>query len=110
MAGRLLFELFVFSLPFLVFGIYVLATRSAEETGARKWPIQLLFAIGIVLATIAWFVLIALEPRQRGMCIEPARVEDGVVIPARSYPCEHRPEDVGIPRPRNPDAPANDRT
>ena len=33
MAGRLLFEVFVFSLPFLVFGIYTLATRSAEEAG-----------------------------------------------------------------------------
>jgi hypothetical protein len=99
-AGRLLFEVFVFSLPFLVFGIYLLATRSAEDAGQRKWPVQLLFAIGITLATIAWFVMIALEPRDRGMCIEPERVENGVVIPARSYPCEHRPQDVGIPRPR----------
>ena len=41
MAGRLLFELFIFSLPFLVFGIYTLATRSAEEAGKRKWPIQM---------------------------------------------------------------------
>jgi hypothetical protein len=38
------------------------------------------------------------------MCIEPERVENSVVIPARSYPCEHRPQDVGLPRPR-PEAP-----
>ncbi len=100
MAGRLLFEVFIFSLPFLVFGLYLLATRSAVDAGQRKWPIQMLFLIGIALATIAWFVMIALEPRSRGMCIEPARVENGQVIPARSYPCEHRPQDVGIPRPR----------
>lgn len=100
MAGRLLFEVFVFSLPFLVFGLYLLATRSAVDAGQRKWPVQMLFLIGIGLATIAWFVMIALEPRNRGMCIEPERVENGVVIPARTYPCEHRPEDVGIPRPR----------
>jgi hypothetical protein len=99
-AGRLLFEVFVFSLPFLVFGIYLLATRSAEEAGQRKWPVQLLFAIGIALATIAWFVMIALEPRDRGMCIEPERVENGEIVPARSYPCEHRLQDVGVPRPR----------
>ena len=86
MAGRLLFEVFVFSLPFLVFGIYLLATRSAEEAGQRKGPVQLLFAIGIALATIAWFVMIALEPRDRGMCIEPERVENGEIVPARSYP------------------------
>jgi len=99
-AGRLLIELFIFSLPFLVFGLFLLATQSAEDAGQRRWPVQLLFAVGIALATIAWFVMIALEPRDRGMCIEPERVENGVVIPARSYPCEHRPGDVGIPRPR----------
>lgn len=103
-AGRLLIELFIFSLPFLVFGLFLLATQSAEEAGARKWPIQLLFAIGIGLATVAWFVMIALEPRNRGMCNEPARVENGVVIPGRSYPCEHRPQDVGVPRPRETEA------
>ncbi len=107
MAGRLLFELFIFSLPFLVFGLYLLATRSAVDAGRRKWPVQLLFAIGLALATIAWFVMIALEPRDRGMCIEPERFENGVLTPARSYPCEHRPQDVGIPRPR-PEAPASD--
>jgi hypothetical protein len=106
-AGRLLFELFIFSLPFLVFGLYLLATRSAVDAGRRKWPVQLLFAIGLALATIAWFVMIALEPRDRGMCIEPERFENGVLTPARSYPCEHRPQDVGIPRPR-PEAPASD--
>ncbi len=110
MAGRLLIELFIFSLPFLIFGTYLLATRSAEDAGRRKWPVQLLFAIGIGLATIAWFVMIALEPRDRGKCLEPERVENGIVIPARSYPCEHRPEDVGIPRPRPEAAPANDPT
>ena len=107
MAGRLLFELFIFSLPFLVFGLYLLATRSAVDAGQRKWPVQLLFAIGLALATIAWFVMIALEPRDRGMCIEPERVENSVIIPARSYPCEHRPQDVGLPRPR-PEAPPSD--
>lgn len=107
MAGRLLFELFIFSLPFLVFGLYLLATRSAVDAGKRKWPVQLLFAIGLMLATIAWFVMIALEPRDRGMCIQPERFENGVLTPARSYPCEHRPQDVGIPRPR-PEAPPSD--
>lgn len=108
MAGRLLLELFIFSLPFLVFGLFLLATQSAQDAGQRKWPIQMLFLIGIVLATLAWFVMIALEPRDRGMCIEPERVENGVVVPARSYPCVHRPGDVGIPRPRPEAAPGDD--
>jgi hypothetical protein len=103
----LLFELFIFSLPFLLFGLFLLATRSAEEAGQRKWPVQLLFLIGIGLATAVWFVMIALEPRDRGMCIEPERVENGVVVPARSYPCEHRPEDVGVPNPHGEAAPGD---
>lgn len=102
MAGRLLIELFIFSLPFLVFGLFLLATQSAEDAGRRKWPVQMLFAVGLGLATIAWFVMIALEPRDRGLCTEPARVENGIVIPARSYPCEHNTQDVGIPRPHTP--------
>ncbi|PKP83025.1 MAG: hypothetical protein CVT79_02980 [Alphaproteobacteria bacterium HGW-Alphaproteobacteria-18] len=101
MAGRLLFEVFVFSLPFLVFGIYVLATRSAEDAGKRKWPIQMLFIIGLVLATLAWFALILLEPRDRDMCVEPARYENGQLIPARKYPCERHTEDVGLQRGRS---------
>ena len=55
MAGRLLLELVIFSLPFLVFGLFLLATQSAEEAGKRKWPIQLLFLIGIGLATAREF-------------------------------------------------------
>ncbi|MEQ9505180.1 MAG: DUF6111 family protein [Hyphomonas sp.] len=110
MAGRLLIELFIFSLPFLVFGTFLLATQSAEDAGRRKWPVQMLFLIGIGLATAAWFIMIALEPRERGMCIEPARVENGVVVPARSYPCEHRPEDVGLPSARTGPPSADDPT
>ncbi len=113
MAGRLLFEVFVFSLPFLVFGIYVLATRSAEDAGKRKWPIQMLFAIGLTLATIVWFGLIALEPRERDTCVEPARYENGQLIPQRTYPCERHTEDVGIQRGRTGPAeapPADDPT
>lgn len=108
MVGRLIFEVFVFSIPFLVFGLYLLVTKSAEERGQRKWPIQMLFLIGIALATIAWFVMIFLEDKSPNICREPARFENGVVIPERTYPCEHRIEDVGLPnRPRDqapPDA------
>lgn len=108
MAGRLLLQAFIFLLPFIVFGLYLLATRSAEEAGKRKWPIQILFISGLALTTIAWFVLILLEPRERDMCVEPARFEDGQLIPARTYPCERRPEDVGVPGSRDRSAPVND--
>lgn len=107
MAGRILLQAFIFALPFIVFGMYLLATRSAEESGRRKWPIQILFVSGLALTTIVWFAAILLEPRERDMCVEPARFEDGVLIPARTYPCERRPEDVGVPSSRRGAAPAN---
>lgn len=105
MAGRLLLQAFILLLPFLVFWLYVLATRSAEDAGKRKWPIQILFVIGLGLTTLFWFAAILLEPRERDMCVEPARYENGQIIPARTYPCERRPEDVGVPRSRSQAAP-----
>ena len=101
MAGRLLFEFVVFSIPFVVFGLYLLATASAEQEGRRKWPINTLFLIGIGLATIVWFILILMEDKQRDICHEPARFENGVLIPARDYPCEHDVTNVGMPRERD---------
>lgn len=102
MAGRLVFEIFIFAMPFMLFGLYVLATASAEQEGKRKWPIQILFLTGMALATIAWFVMIALEKKERNVCHEPARFENGVVIPARDYPCEQNVRDVGVPLSKDP--------
>ena len=116
MAGRLAFEVFIFSIPFILFGLYVLATASAEEEGKRKWPIQILFLSGMALATVTWFVLIALEKKERDVCHEPARYENGVIIPARDYPCEQNVRDVGVPLKKDPgvvpegaDGPGNSR-
>ena len=108
MTGRLLLQALVFLLPFIVFGLYLLATRSAEEAGKRKWPIQVLFIIGLALTTILWFALILLEPRDRDVCVQPARYENGVLIPQQTYPCERDPQNVGLQRQRvaPPPAPA----
>jgi|TARA_X000001316_G_scaffold12013_1_gene5273 hypothetical protein len=101
LAGRIVFELFIFSIPFIVFGLYLLATSNAQQEGKRKWPINILFLCGIGLATVAWFVLILLEPKERDICHEPARLENGKLIPARDYPCEHDVRNVGIPLERD---------
>jgi hypothetical protein len=106
--GRILLQALIVALPFLVFGLYLYATRSAEDAGRRKWPVQLLFVIGLALTTIVWFAAILLEPRDQQECVEPARFEDGVLIPARTYPCERKPEDVGVPSSRRGTAPGDD--
>ena len=89
MAGRILFELFFFSIPFLVFGLYLLATATAEQEGARKWPINLLFLIGLSLAVLAFFVMAFLDKREPEMCQRPTRYVDGQLVPGEFYPCEH---------------------
>jgi hypothetical protein len=108
LVGRILFQAFIVALPFIVFGLYLFATRSAEEAGRRQWPVQLLFVIGLFLTTAVWFAAILMEPRERNECVEPARFENGVLIPQRTYPCERRTEDVGLQRQRisPPPAPA----
>ncbi len=102
LVGRLLFLFFVFALPFILFGLYLYAIRRAEEKGRRTWPVSLLSAIGIGLVLIVALAMILTHPRERGMCREPERVENGMVIPARTYPCEQRLEDVGVPQVREP--------
>ncbi len=106
LAGRILFLLFVFALPYILFALYLLATRAAAEAGRRKWPVQALFAAGVGLALIAALWMILTHPRPRDMCLEPERVENGRIIPARTYPCERDLGNVGAPAPREPsDAP-----
>lgn len=97
MAGRILFELLVFAIPFLVFGLYLLATATAEQEGRRKWPINLLFIIGLALATVAYFILAFLEDRSSDMCRTPTRYVDGKLVPGELYPCEHDLQNAGRP-------------
>ena len=95
MAGRILFELFFFSIPFLVFGLYLLATTTAEEEGRRKWPINLLFLIGLGLAVGGFFLMAFLDKRDPEMCQKPTRYVDGKLVPGEFYPCQHDLQDAG---------------
>lgn len=101
MPYRIAIQLFFFLLPFMVFGIYVALTADAEREGRRKWPIQILFAIGLVLTTAVWFFKIFTENNDRNVCIEPPRNENGKIIPARTYDCE-RDTNFGAPGTETP--------
>ena len=67
MAGRILFELFFFSIPFLVFGLYVLATTTAEHEGRRQWPVNMLFLIGLGLAVVGFFAMVECLQSEAGL-------------------------------------------
>ena len=89
MASRVLFELFFFLLPFALFGLYRIALTEAREEGRKPWPIKGLFGAGMVLAIGFWILFIILDHQGgRDECYRPARLENGVMIPGETYPCE----------------------
>jgi hypothetical protein len=95
LAGRVLFELFFFSIPFLVFGLYLIATATAEQEGRRKWPINVLFLIGLGFAVVAFFAMAFFDKRTPETCQKPTRYVDGKLVPGEFYPCPHDLKDAG---------------
>ena len=102
MTYRIIFQLVLFLLPFLAYGIWRLATQEAIEEGRNPWPITILFATGAALAVLAWVVLIFVDRGGKETCIQRAYFEDGRVVPAREVPCEKRRDELGLPASRDP--------
>ncbi len=87
MSRYLFIQLLFFLLPFVIFAIWRYATRNTRDT-KKAWPLNVLFVSGIGLGIAAWIVLIVNEPKlEREMCVEPAKVVDGELVPARQVPC-----------------------
>ena len=80
MTYRIIFQLVLFLLPFLAYGIWRLATQEAIEEGRKPWPITILFATGAALAVLAWVVLIFVDRGGKETCIQRAYFEDGRVV------------------------------
>ena len=87
-AYRILMEVGIFLTPFILYGVYRLLVRDAQVEGRKTWPINTLFAIGAVLAIGLYVFLAMREEKDRDLCYEPARIEDGELVPARTVPCE----------------------
>lgn len=97
MAYRILIELFFFLTPFMVFGLYRLLMADAEADGRKAWPINTLFGLGAALAAGVWLFFILRENKERNVCYEPARFENGELIDARQVPCDQDVTQLGIP-------------
>lgn len=77
-----LIDILMFSLPFVVYGAYVLATRRAVP--ADMWdgaPILWLAAAGCGLLLITMAFLISFSGGRPDGVYHPATIEDGVVKP-----------------------------
>ena len=102
MGRNILIELVLFSLPFIVFGIYRLAVQDAETDGRKAWPIHILFGIGAVLAIGGILVFMALQDRERGWCYTEKQFVDGKVVEPTRYRCDQEIENIGIPASEDP--------
>ncbi|MEM1104967.1 MAG: hypothetical protein AAGH87_01145 [Pseudomonadota bacterium] len=97
MARTLVIQLTLFLLPFLGYAFYRLLLSDAQTDGRKTWPIRVLFASGAALMAAGFAYLALSEERSPNLCHEPARYVDGVLVQARSVPCERDLTNVGAP-------------
>ena len=102
MARTVVIQLILFLLPFLAYAIYRLLVTDAEADGRKTWPINLLFGAGALLTLAGWAFMASQETKERNLCIEPPRYENGVLIPQRTVPCERDLTRVGAPKTDTP--------
>lgn len=98
----ILIELIFFATPFIIFGVYRLMVRDAEEHGRKSWPISVLFMAGFVFAMVGWFGLVMTQDRSENKCYEKAQVVDGKLVPGRTYACDKDLEGIGTPASSDP--------
>ena len=87
MARVILFELVLFLLPFVVFAAWAFVKRGQESTPLfDDAPTFWLIAIGLVGVIIGFLGFSSLERSGTDVVYEPARVEDGRIVPGRAVP------------------------
>jgi hypothetical protein len=77
-----LIDIFMFALPFLIYGAYMLATRNAVP--ATLWqgaPVGWLLAAGGALLLITMATLISFSGGKPGGTYHPPSLNDGVIKP-----------------------------
>jgi len=82
--SRLLLNAFLFLLPFMLYGLYVLAarrlgwmSRDADQAPPHAWLV--LTGLGLVLASIGLFAVF--DGSEVGKEYVPARLENGEIVP-----------------------------
>ncbi len=85
MARKILLDLFLLSLPFLIYGLYMKFGGRAEAKGGiwRGAPWFQLFASGLAMALVGAVLLVVFDGSEPESTYVPATVEDGEVVPGR---------------------------
>jgi len=87
MIRRLLIDLFLFLLPFALYGLYWrFIGKAAAKDEAKAHPWILLTASGLVLVILSFVWWALTEGASPEGVYVPAHVEDGVVVPGQFVP------------------------
>jgi len=84
MVRKLLLILLPFAVPFILYGLYYLGLRMRRKAGRDDVPWTVLFGSGLTLTIITLFVYGIMSVNDPGLDYTPARIVDGVVVPAES--------------------------
>lgn len=86
MTRRILIELALFMIPFLVFFMYRAASKNMSVKD--RWPLMWLVIAGGVIAGGGLIIKALSHPSDKGLCLQAARYENRVFIPAQKVPCD----------------------
>lgn len=86
MTRRILIELALFSIPFLVFFMYRAASKDLSVKD--RWPLMWLVIAGGVFAGGGLALKALMHPSDKGLCLQASRYENRVFIPAEKVPCD----------------------
>lgn len=85
MLRKILLDLFLLALPFLIYAAFVKLGRRAEAKGGiwAEAPWFWLFSSGLALSITAAVLFVVFDGSEPGSVYVPAVVEDGEIVPGR---------------------------
>jgi TRAP-type uncharacterized transport system fused permease subunit len=84
--ARILLQISLILLPFIMFALYRLATADKSDF-RHKWPFAALTLTGLALTSAFYAYMFFSEPRGERTCTTPPRFENGELIPSKTVPC-----------------------
>ena len=88
MLSRILFDGFLFLLPFILYGAYLwlLHRRLEQDPAGRDTPWTWLTIAGLVLVALSFVVLRLAEGDNGAAVVVPAHMENGRLVPSQVKP------------------------
>ncbi|GEM_PF-1071958 len=86
MTRRILIEIALFLIPFLIFFMYRAASKNMSVKD--RWPLTWLIIAGGVVAGMGLLITALIHPSDKGLCFQAARYENRVFIPGEKVPCD----------------------